>query len=76
SRVSIIVGLDNREFTVKVFIKRFANDKCHSKFCLPELQNAGGSVGIWGCINHKGAGCCSIYTGRINQFVYMDTLEN
>ncbi|RNA06125.1 transposable element Tcb1 transposase [Brachionus plicatilis] len=57
----------------RVFIKRFANEKYHSKFCLPKLQNGGGSVG---CINHRGTGCCSIYTGRINQFVYMDTLEN
>ena len=26
--------------------------------------------------SQKGTGCCSIYTGRINQFVNMDTLEN
>ncbi|RNA15862.1 Transposable element Tc3 [Brachionus plicatilis] len=45
-------------------------------FTLFNLQNSGGSVGIWGCINQKGAYCCSIFTGRINQFVYMDPLEN
>ena len=78
---SKVIFSDESNFEVlnrksRVFVKRFANEKYHPKFCLPKLQNGGGSVGIWGCINHKGTGCCSIYTGRINQFVYMDTLEN
>ncbi|RNA08376.1 Paired box and Transposase domain containing [Brachionus plicatilis] len=49
----------------KVFVKRFANEKYHPKFCLPKLQNVGGSVGICGCINYRGTGCCSIYTGNL-----------
>ncbi|CAF0809441.1 unnamed protein product [Brachionus calyciflorus] len=40
------------------------------------LQNGGGSAGIWGCISSKGTGVCNIYTGRTNQYVYKETLEN
>ena len=60
----------------RVIVKRFDNEKYHPKFCVPRLQNGGGSAGIWGCISSKGTGVCNIYTGRINQFVYKDTLEN
>ncbi|CAF1033785.1 unnamed protein product [Brachionus calyciflorus] len=60
----------------RVFVKRFTYEKYHPKFCLPKLQNGGGSGGIWGCINHQGTGCCTIYSGRINQFVYMENMEN
>ncbi|RMZ99116.1 hypothetical protein BpHYR1_007016, partial [Brachionus plicatilis] len=42
----------------------------------PELQNGGGSAGIWRCISYKDTGICNIYTGRINQFVNINTLEN
>ena len=78
---SKVIFSDESNFEVlnrksRVFVKRFANEKYHPKFCLPRLQNGGGSVGIWGCINYKGTGCCTIYTGRINQFVYKNTLEN
>ncbi|RNA27687.1 hypothetical protein BpHYR1_020726 [Brachionus plicatilis] len=48
----------------------------HQKFCIPRLQNGGGSAGIWRCISYKGTGICNIYTGRINQFVNINTLEN
>ncbi|RNA32819.1 Transposase domain containing [Brachionus plicatilis] len=50
----------------RVFVKRFANEKYHPKFYLPKLQNRGGSVGT---------GCCSIYTGRINQFVNIPCIK-
>lgn len=78
---SKVIFSDESNFEVlnrksRVFVKRFKHEKYHSRFCLPRLQNGGGSVGIWGCISHKGVGQCSIYTGRINQFVYKETLEN
>ena len=34
----------------KGIVKRFKNEKFHPKFCIPRLQNGGGSAGIWGCI--------------------------
>lgn len=61
---------------VKSVPKSFENEKYSSKFCLPKLQNGGGSIGIWGCINLKGTVCCTIYTDRITQYLYMETLEN
>ncbi|RNA44607.1 hypothetical protein BpHYR1_035200 [Brachionus plicatilis] len=49
----------------------------HPKFCIPRLQNGGDSSAVfWRCISYKGTGTCNIYTGRINQFVYINTLEN
>ncbi|RNA02411.1 Transposable element Tc3, partial [Brachionus plicatilis] len=41
-----------------------------------QLQNGGGSAGIWGCISYKGTGISNIYTGRINQYVNINTLKN
>jgi hypothetical protein len=40
------------------------------------VQKGGGSVGIWGCISGKGAGCHQIYTGRLDQYGYRDILDN
>ena len=60
----------------RVIVKRLRGEKYDLKFCTPRVQGGGGSAGIWGCISHKGTGCSSIYTGRINQFNYKDTLEN
>ncbi|RNA37399.1 transposable element Tcb1 transposase [Brachionus plicatilis] len=48
----------------------------HPKFCIPRLQTGGISAGLWGCISYKGTVICNIYTRRINQFVYINTLEN
>lgn len=78
---SRVIFSDESNFEVlnrksRVIVKRFKNEKFHPKFCIPRLQNGGGSAGIWGCISYKGTGICNIYTGRINQFVYINTLEN
>ena len=45
-----VVFSDESNFEVlnrksRVFVKRFKNEKYHPKFCLPKLQNGGGSVG-------------------------------
>ena len=72
-----LIFLENPESpNVKSVPKSFENEKYSSKFCLPKLQNGGGSIGIWGCINLKGTVCCTIYTDRITQYFYMETLEN
>lgn len=60
----------------RIMVKRKKSEKYHPKFCVPRVQKGGGSVGIWGCISHKGTGCCNLYDGRINQYVYIETLEN
>ncbi|CAF0915392.1 unnamed protein product [Brachionus calyciflorus] len=78
---SRVIFSDESNFEVfnrnsRVIVKRFKNEKFHPKFCIPRLQNGGGSAGIWGCISYKGTGISNIYTGRINQFVYINTLEN
>ncbi|CAF0818839.1 unnamed protein product [Brachionus calyciflorus] len=46
------------------------------RFKVKRLKNESETIGIWGCISSKGTGVCNIYTGRIDQFVYKDTLEN
>lgn len=60
----------------RVFVKRLKEEKYLHRFLQPRLQGGGGSVGIWGCISHKGTGVCELYTGRMNQYRYKDTLEN
>ena len=76
-----VIFLDESNFEVfnrkgKVFVRRFANQKYLNKMCVPRLQGGGGSVGIWGCFSFEGTGVNSIYTGRINQEVYQNVLEN
>ena len=57
-------------------MKRFQNEKFHENFVQLRVQGGGGSAGIWGCISHKGPGCASLYSGRINADRYIQTLEN
>ena len=60
----------------KVLIKRFKSEKYSNRFVVPRLQGGDGSVDIWGCFNFNGVGVCNIYTVRINQHTYKETLEN
>ena len=50
--------------------------KNNSRFIVPRLQGGGGSVGIWGCITYHGPGLSLLYNGRMNQYNYIETLEN
>lgn len=43
---------------------------------MPRKQGGGGSLGIWGCIGELGTGCCTVFPGRMNQWIYLDVLEN
>ena len=60
----------------RVFVKRYHSEKFDNKFVVPRLQGGGGSAGIWGCFSFRGTGVCNVYTGRINQYSYISTLEN
>jgi len=60
----------------RVFVKRLRAEKYSQRFVIPRLQGGGGSAGIWGCISHKGSGCCYLYTGRVNQYSYIRCLED
>lgn len=78
---SRVIFSDESNFEVinrksKVLIKRHRWEKYLDRFFQPRLQGGGGSIGIWGCISHKGTGVCQVYTGRINQHSYKETLEN
>ena len=78
---SRVIFLDESNFEVinrktKLKVKRFQNEKFHEKFVQPRVQGGGGSAGIWGCISHKGPGCASLYSGRINADRYIETLKN
>ena len=78
---SKVIFSDESNFEVfnrkgRVFVRRFDDEKFESRMCVPRLQGGGGSVGIWGCFSFKGTGVCNIYTGRINQFIYRDVLED
>ena len=59
----------------RVLVRRLDSQKFESRMCVPRIQGGGGSVGIWGCFSSKGTGVSNIYTGRINQFIFMDVLE-
>ena len=77
---SRVIFSDESNFEVinrktKLKVKRFQK-KFHEKFVQPRVQGGGGSAGIWGCISHKGPGCASLYSGRINADRYIETLEN
>ena len=76
-----IIFSDESNFTVinrknRVIIRRRHNEKFHSRFIVPRLQNGGGSVGIWGCITCDGPGLSFLYDGRMNGERYIETLEN
>ena len=66
--------LTNRK--TRPIVRRFKNEKYKDRFLIKKQQGGGGSVGIWGCINIEGTGCCSTYTGRLNAERYLDILEN
>ena len=77
---SRVIFSDESNFQVfnrksKVFVKRLKSEKYDSRMCVPRIQAGGGSVGIWGCISHKGTGCISTYEGTMNQYNYKETLE-
>ena len=72
---SRVIFSDESNFEVinrksKVIVKRLRNEKYLTRFCVPRVQGGGGSVGIWGCFSSKGIGCCEVYTGRVNQYIY------
>ncbi len=60
----------------KVFVRRKNTGKYLPRHIMGRVQKGGGSVGIWGCISGKGAGCHQIYTGRLDQYGYRDILDN
>ena len=45
-------------------------------FIKQRVQAGGGSIGIWGWISIRGTGVSKIYSGRMDQHLYIDTLEN
>ena len=57
-------------------LKIYKHEKYSLRYVIPRLQGSCGLAGIWGCTSHKGPGPSNIYTGRINQYSYKDTLEN
>ena len=78
---SKVIFSDESNFEVinrksRIIVKRKANEKYNKRYVVPRVQGGGGSVGIWGCISFKGTGCCKVYSGRMNQFMYKETLEN
>jgi hypothetical protein len=57
-------------------VKRYKHEKFLDRFLQPRIQGGGGSAGVWACFSHKGTGVSNVYSGRINQYRYIDTLEN
>ena len=57
-------------------MRRLDSEKYDRRMCVPRLQGGGGSVGIWGCFSLNGTGVSSIYTGRINQYAYMEVFDD
>lgn len=57
-------------------VRRFKDEKYEPRFIQQRVQAGGGSIGIWGCISMRGTGVSKIYSGRMDQYLYIDTLEN
>ena len=55
---------------------RFCDEKYAENMVMPRKQGGGGSVGIWGCIGELGVGHCMVYPGCMNQWRYLEVLEN
>lgn len=66
--------LVNRKGVQRVW--RFKNEKYLPQFVKSRVQAGGGSICVWGCIAHSGAGVCKTYSGKMNSVLYIDTLEN
>ena len=60
----------------KPLVKRLNNEKYLSHYCRPKVQYGERLIGIWGCVSSKGTGVPFIHEGRINQKIYINTLEN
>jgi hypothetical protein len=76
-----VIFSDESNFTVcnrksQVIVKRLSTEKYHPRYCVPRIQGGGGSLGIWGCISNEGTGCLKCFSGRMNQNLHQDTLEN
>jgi transposase len=57
-------------------VRRFKHEKYKPQFIKNRVQAGGGSIGIWGCISMNGTGCSKVYSGSMDQHLYIDTLEN
>ena len=58
----------------RFIVKRLASEKYKERFCVPRVQGGGGLIGIWRYITHEGIEFQNIYTGRISQYNYKETL--
>lgn len=71
---------DESNFTLinrkcKPVVRRFKHEKWHPKFLLPKLQGGGGSIGVFGMMSWHGVDGCRVYQGHMDQWKYMDTLD-
>ena len=57
-------------------VRRFSYEKYRRDFLKPKLQGGGGSIGIWGSMSWHGVDRCKMYLGRMDQWRYMDTLND
>ena len=64
----------NRKSNLKV--RRKTTEKFNSDCVQQRVQGGGGSIGLWGCINANGAGCCTVYNGRLNSDFYQKIIDD
>ena len=81
NQLNKIIFSDESNFQVinrdnKVLVRRHANEKYLDRNIVPRLQGGGGSIGIWACITNEGSGMHMLYSGRMDQYKYIETLEN
>lgn len=60
----------------RLMIRRRPGEPVKPNLVQPRVQKGGGSVGIWGCISARGAGCCKIYRGRVKAAEYLSIVQN
>ena len=60
----------------KFLVKRFRFKSTAICFVTPRIQDGDGGVGFWGCFNFNGIGLRNINPGRINQYIFIEILEN
>ena len=79
-KINNIVFSDESNFQVinrkmRVHVRRLKSEKYNDEMIVPRVNGGGGSTGIWGCITYDGPGYHKIYEGRLNQFRYMEILN-
>ena len=58
------------------YVRRLVGEEYHEQCVQPTVKHGGTGIMVWGCMSRAGLGQCVRVEGNINQFVYLDILED